>query len=410
MVGVGQECISRELPDGRKLALHMNWESDRSLIDGVATIHGTLPGAGCTAYELMITKSDNGDLDEDSLQEFNFRGGGNQKPDYVPPVVRKAFDDWYAKLSQPRVLKSPTSVTVQFVGSVKTKEGADYALTCIRNFTKREPFETSDLTPEKAEEVRKEHQALQALRSKVRGNEAADEEGRTGTAEPEPIGPRNDSGVKGLSIRVHPDVEEINLAFVDYGNCWVAAGSVKIPISAFEARAPILMMLGWLGNLDVELEVKEVWLEADHNTRFQWGTGGRFASDEYHADAAARGENPYYPGLASAPVGGYRYANPTGVWKTEAQAWLTSNPSSRSWVTKEDVEALYAAGAVNVDITFDNSRSGLEATPPLDRDARRRILALIKTHREAGGDWGEDEEEWAKWAEADSGTDPWLVF
>jgi hypothetical protein len=97
MVGVGDEPMSRELRGGRKLVLHMGWESDGSLVNGVGTILGTLPGSGCTAYAILVeTDKDQGW--GDPLQEFHFRGGGDLRTDEVPPVVRRAFEEWYEKL------------------------------------------------------------------------------------------------------------------------------------------------------------------------------------------------------------------------------------------------------------------------------------------------------------------------
>ena len=90
--------MSRFLGGGRTLVLSMDWESDEGLVEGAGTIHGTLPGAGCTEYDIGVAK-DGRDADEDPLQEFHFRGGGDLGPDYVPPLVRRAFEEWYEKLA-----------------------------------------------------------------------------------------------------------------------------------------------------------------------------------------------------------------------------------------------------------------------------------------------------------------------
>ena len=109
--------------------------------------------------------------------------------------------------------------------------------------------------------------------------------------------------------------------------------------------------------------------------------------------------------------GGYRFPNPTGVWKTEARAWLDSHPSSRyPRVTREEVDALYAAGATNVDIAFNRGPSGLDVTPPVDREARRRLVELIMSRFER--DWEDDEirQNWARWAIESNDVEPWVVL
>ena len=90
--------MSRFLGGGRTLVLSMGWESDEGLVEGAGTIHGTLPGAGCTEYDIGVAR-DGRDADEDPLQAFHFRGGGDLGPDYVPPLVRRAFEEWYEKLA-----------------------------------------------------------------------------------------------------------------------------------------------------------------------------------------------------------------------------------------------------------------------------------------------------------------------
>jgi hypothetical protein len=123
------------------------------------------------------------------------------------------------------------------------------------------------------------------------------------------------------------------------------------------------------------LRIREVWYDHARNQKFTWEGDGSL----FHPDAAARGENPYYPGLPAAPEGGYRFPNPTGVWKSEARMWLGSYGGKTSCVTSEDVEALYAAGAANVDITFAAGEVGCEVTPPDDVDSRRNLISAIRS-------------------------------
>ena len=99
----------------------------------------------------------------------------------------------------------------------------------------------------------------------------------------------------------------------------------------------------------------------------------------YHADAAGRGENPYYPGLPAVPREGYKFANPTGVWKTDALAWLRSHPEEEAPVSAEQVESLCKAGAVRAYVTFEGPRHrGLEVVPPRSIEKREELIAAIR--------------------------------
>jgi NTP pyrophosphatase (non-canonical NTP hydrolase) len=119
MVGVGEIPLTRELSGGRKLVLMMGWESDGNLIDGVGTIHGTLPGRGCTSYTIGVMKEDDLDtVDENHLQEFHFRGGGELATNQVPPLVRRAFEEWFEKLMAGAPAESKVT------GLAKTPEAA----------------------------------------------------------------------------------------------------------------------------------------------------------------------------------------------------------------------------------------------------------------------------------------------
>jgi hypothetical protein len=98
MVGTGGAPMSRELTKGVRLALYTHWEGDGDLVYSAPTIDGTLPGEGCTAYALAIERE--GDLQSrETLMEFHFRGGGDLRLDEAPAVVRRAFEEWYGRLT-----------------------------------------------------------------------------------------------------------------------------------------------------------------------------------------------------------------------------------------------------------------------------------------------------------------------
>ncbi|MGA2663941.1 MAG: hypothetical protein ABSF83_03270 [Nitrososphaerales archaeon] len=402
MTGVGNVLLTRELDDGRKLLLRFAWDPIPILRDGTEQVSGQLPGSGTCSYVIAVTeKTGHGDgHDEQNLQEFVFDGGGYLESDHpVPPVVKEAYDRRFEELSRAVQQRSRApDITVRYVGSAATEEIVDGAIAAVRADARRGLHETIELTPELAERVRKEHELLDGLRS-ARG---------TG----EPPRPRSGARVKGLFLRIHPDVDELGVAFIEYANCWLVSGQVGVPYAAFEARGLVLDVLDSLRRAGVQLTAKEVWLREDgKKTKMEWKIGENFNQDEYHADAAARGENPYYPGLPAAPPGGYRFPNPTGVWKTEARAWLDSHPSSRyPRVTREEVDALYAAGATNVDIAFNRGPSGLDVTPPIDREARRRLVELIMSRFERHWEDDEDGQRWARWAIESNDVEPWVVL
>ena len=96
MTGVGGQVTSRELRPGIQLVIYSGWESDPNLAKGLP-IRGTLPGEGCTAYTIVIMREEDHDSEE-ILQEFDFRGGGDLKPEDAPAMVWQAFNQWYDRL------------------------------------------------------------------------------------------------------------------------------------------------------------------------------------------------------------------------------------------------------------------------------------------------------------------------
>ena len=94
MVGVGVP-LTRELGDGRKLVLTMDWESDVGLVQG-KKVHGDLAGLGCMIYSLKLSRGD-GQPDE-LLQEFRYTGGSSCTSTHLTGVVRLTFEGWYERL------------------------------------------------------------------------------------------------------------------------------------------------------------------------------------------------------------------------------------------------------------------------------------------------------------------------
>ncbi len=399
MVGVGETVMTRDLDSNRKLAIFMDWESDEGLIREGEDVDGTLPGAGVTAYQIGIREGDEPDFVR-TLREFHYRGGGDLSPKMAPHEVFEAFNAFYEELAAPTPTEEAPSdipnlagITIEYVGTARTKGDVEGALAGVRSHAKA--FWGVDLvefTAERAIVVRKKHEVLDMLRGPIRKG-ARRELGRR-LVEPDIGGPYRDSGLIGVTVRVHPDVEEFDVAFMDRGDCWMLCGSLRIGFGAFEARERVVQILDMLVRDGVELQAKEVWFDPMMGKRLEWVVG----ENEYHADAAARGENPYYPGLPAVPPGGYRYPNPTGVWKTEARAWFDTYPSQHSSIAREDIEALYAAGALGVNVTNDRSRVGCEVIPPPDYETRMKLIALIRTRF--------DPEYWGGEVEHEDGESP----
>jgi hypothetical protein len=387
MVGVGGECISRDLPGGRKLRLSYQWESDESLADGVK-LDGELPGPGVMDYIITLVGAEDADHEE-PLQGFSFKGGGDINTEKAPLKVVEAFENWYRKLtgagSPPQDLPSPSvEVNIEYVGSVITEGDVDRVIAAVAKHAKAHLMEYSELSPERAQKVRKKHEILELLRNPTTGETEKDIQRRL--REPEVGGAHRDSRMKGISVRAH-NAEEMDIAFMDYGTCWILSGSVKVQFDAIE---DVLNTLEFLKREGVQLEAKQVWYyNHPERKRFEWKMGEEVV---YHADAAARGENPYYPGLPAVPPGGYRWPNPTGVWKTEARDWLSSHPhTTDGYFTSEDVEALYAHGATRVDVTFHVGSLGLEVVPPADTDNRRELAGLVYSmEKRLNDDWDEE--------------------
>jgi hypothetical protein len=78
-----------------------------NIILGDRTIHGTLPGTGCTIHAIGIMMGEDRDwMEKDLVEEFRFRGGGNVTTNHLPPVVRRALEEWYEKLVSGRPVGS----------------------------------------------------------------------------------------------------------------------------------------------------------------------------------------------------------------------------------------------------------------------------------------------------------------
>jgi hypothetical protein len=184
----------------------------------------------------------------------------------------------------------PASVTIQYVGTLRPEADVDGAFIPIRNIAKTDSYKVTEVTPELARNIRTRQEILNAMSSLDPVGTA----GKPGKVVSVDLGKlKNETRVKGVMVQVQPDVDDLDLLFVDHGDCWLLSGSIRIPLEKFEARGKVLGLLEDLKRGGVELHVKEIWYDARLKRRREWPMGG----EEYHTDAAARGENPYYPGL-----------------------------------------------------------------------------------------------------------------
>ncbi len=305
------------------------------------------------------------------------------------------------------------ATSIDYWGLVRTEDGVDRVVAAIRKSVKTRAFKVLELTPEREQSARETH-AIYGVPSENPNSEYP------------VLSPRFKPGffpakeqlakarVKGVSVLVHPQAEEVYAIFIDYGNCWRLVGSTTTEFSSFQAHKDVVAILDLMRAEGVELTVDdETGYYKNRKDELVW----QFAGNDYDAEAAARGENPYYPGLPAVPPGGYRYPNPTGVWKAEARDWLRLHPDEVSPISTEEAERLYAAGATNVDITFSRAHNGCEVTPPEDPESRKRLVeAMYILATETGniGHWYGDEYDHRAFllelAEDLSDTGPWMVF
>jgi hypothetical protein len=239
MVGVGGTQLARFLGRHRKLVLSYDWE-DQDWLDRKTPRDGTLPGEGYTSYMLRVSPIDERDEWEegDTLQEFHFNGGGEVNDKRVPPEVEEAFEKWYGKLS---IASARTGLTIRFVGSLGTEDAVDRLLGTVRSASPHLPVWIAELDEETANKVRKTHEILEVLRTRS-ATPVADV--RTAKADSEVGGRPRKARVKGVSIRLHRDGEEMPFAFMDYGDCWVVSGSVKTqPMEFPDDEAKIIWLL-----------------------------------------------------------------------------------------------------------------------------------------------------------------------
>lgn len=261
---------------------------------------------------------------------------------------------------------------IGYAGSVRSEAEVDLVVAAVRAYAKRESLRVIDLTPEISERLGKMREILDSrkdnsIREMVKDalDRVADLESR-----PPPKVPR----VKGVFVKVNSSSDYFTAAFVEREFGWLVDGSVREAESErSEEYDDVLKLLNLMKAKGVKLIIHE---------QAQYFEPWELEGNEYHSDAAARGENPYYPGLPAPPPGGYRYPNPTGVWSSEARGWLRLHPAEGPPVKAEEVEALYLAGAVSVDFIFARGKKGLEVTPPRDAESRRRLIAALRAQFE----------------------------
>ena len=324
----------------------------------------------------------------------------------MPPQVKAAFDEWYDKLAL------PPGITVRFVGSAPTEEKVDRALGRIREFAEvwHSEFEIIELDSEKGQALVKQDKVISTLQHHEWKTVGKAFGSLQGIAEIE--GTERTARIKGLILKSDLGVEML-VVFAYYGFTFVTAGSVRLGFSQFEARERVFHVLDIMEREGVELDSKEVWVDEARKVN-EWKVGG----GGYDTQAAARGENPYYPGLPAAPEGGYTFPNPTGIWKADARDWLNSHPKAKHSVTPDEIESLYRAGATNIFIGFEpGSHCTVELAPPNEIKARREVVRMMKAIATRTGSinhWDDGGEDYAKlldeMAEDPSEKGPWMIY
>ncbi len=275
-------------------------------------------------------------------------------------------------------------MAVRFVGTLGSRKELDHLLADFRTLsTEWKRFEIDELTAEAVEATRKKHENV----NKIRGLEFYRVERVVNqTKQAYEISASDKAEVRGMLVKVHHDVEAIPIAFMDYEDFWLCVGSVWVPLERIDALERVLGMLHELQAKGVKLEARQVWVDEDKRV-YDWD----IEAEIYHSDAAARGENPYYPGLPAVPETGYRFPNPTGAWKTEAREWFRRHHGEIPRIIWTDINNLYRAGAVRVDFEYSHGViTGCEVIPPTDISSRKRLYeAMQSVSPKIGRDEGE---------------------
>jgi len=245
--------LARFLGGHRKLVLSYDWE-DQDWLDPSAPRNGTLPGEGYTSYMMTVSPIDERNEWEEggALEEFHFYGGGDVMERQIPPEVEGAFEKWYAKL---RLDSAITGLTIRFVGSVGTEEAVDKLLGTIKSAGPHLPLWIAELGEERADRERKAHEALDLARTRGKENRVNGGSASAGSESGETL---KDARVKGISIRMHQGGEEVPIAFVDHGDCWVLSGTVKTqPVEFPDDEAKMIWLFDAMMHEGVDLSATD---------------------------------------------------------------------------------------------------------------------------------------------------------